>query len=104
MKAEMVLKPFRTLLALSALLSLPAWLPACSSDDEEGGTQCCALQRFCSSCSTCDTSERSIGDGGDETACKQINDGFIERGRYCHVGNDPPRHDIEEFVAACVAK
>lgn len=74
------------------------------SDEDDTGTQCCALQGFCSQCSTCDASEKKIGDSGDEVACKQVNDKFIDVVRYCHLGNAAPRRAIEDEIAECASR
>lgn len=85
----------RTLTVMSLLLIVA--LAGC----EKEGTQCCALKRFCDTCTTCESSEASIGSSGDETACQQVNDMFIDVGQYCHLGNATPRHSITEFIADC---
>lgn len=70
--------------------------------EEEGpGTQCCALQKYCDECEYCKDDERTIGDSEDETACKQVNDRFLDVGRYCSPSQQRVR--TTEFIAECTS-
>jgi hypothetical protein len=82
-------------------VGLVSLIVGCGSDDDKPGTQCCAVQKYCNACAYCKSDERSIGNSGDETACKQINDGFISRGRYCSDSDQTTR--TTEFIAACAS-
>jgi len=92
----------KRVLAVVSLVFAGTATMACGDEEEGGqGTQCCALSQFCSTCTTCDSSESTIGDSTDETACQQVNDHFVDVGQYCHPGNRAPQHDITEFIAGC---
>lgn len=60
---------------------------ACSSAgggaESDPPVSCCALARYCESCSYCTALERSIAASGDESACRPIIADFIDDGRYC---------------------
>ncbi len=70
-----------------ALLATSLFSGCKSDDSDKVGTFCCTVQKFCDNCSTCDSTESSIGDKGNEDSCKLIVDDWLDRGRYCHAVN-----------------
>jgi hypothetical protein len=81
------------------MLFATAWLCACGSDDDEVGTQCCALQKYCENCEYCSDDERTIANNEDESACKSIIDEYLDGGQYCSPTDQTLR--TKEFLAAC---
>lgn len=76
----------------------------CGSDDDgDDDTFCCTVSRFCGSCTTCNSSEITIGGNGDEEACRLVVDRWLDDGRFCHSVSLGERGDqaTDRYLAMC---
>jgi hypothetical protein len=86
-------------LLITAALALFALSPftACQPD----GPNCCALKKFCSTCTTCSSDNNVMSTMGDEAACKVVVDRFRSQMMFCNPENAEPHHTIDEFLQQC---
>jgi len=65
------------------------------------GTDCCALQQFCTTCTTCTSDQIAAANKGDEAACTPWVTKFRNEKQFCNPEDKPPQHTIDEFVLQC---
>jgi hypothetical protein len=87
---------FRRVMAAAILMALTPFA-ACDAD----GPNCCALRKFCSTCTTCSSDKNIMAARGDEAACKQVVDMFKSMSQFCNPEDAPPKHTIDEFLLEC---
>jgi hypothetical protein len=88
----------RLLLALTLALVTASPFGAC---DVIEGPDCCALKKFCMTCTTCSSDNSAMSAMGDEAMCKKIVDRFRTDKMFCNPENAPPTHTIDEFLRLC---
>ncbi|HXU82199.1 MAG TPA: hypothetical protein VN914_12430 [Polyangia bacterium] len=80
-------------------LALVALSPTTACEPE--GPNCCALKKFCSTCTTCSSDFNAMAAMGDEAKCKVIVDRFRSEAMFCNPENADPKHTIDEFLLQC---
>jgi hypothetical protein len=65
------------------------------------GPSCCALKKFCTTCTTCTGDNTAVANKGDEAACKVVVQRFRNENQFCNPEDKPPKHTIDEFVMQC---
>jgi hypothetical protein len=87
---------FRRVMTAAVLLAMTPFA-ACDAE----GPSCCALRKFCTTCTTCSSDNNTMATKGDETACKRVVEQFKTNGQFCNVEDAPPKHAIDEFLLEC---
>jgi hypothetical protein len=82
---------------VAAVLMGLAPFAACEAD----GPNCCALRKFCTTCTTCSSDNSLMATKGDETLCKAVVDKFKSMPQFCNPEDAPPMHTIDEFLLEC---
>jgi hypothetical protein len=90
----------RRLLPVAALTLLSGLL-LIGCEELAKGPDCCALKRFCTTCSTCTSVHVEAANKGEEATCSTWVEKFKAEKQFCNVNDAPPKHTIDEFVLQC---